>query len=1068
MKDLAAQIKSNVYKEKTYQKGWDYYEEGAVEEIRTMKLPDGTTRYLGMVQGTELYRPVVFLDSEGEVDDYSCTCPAIHSYDGFCKHIVAMLLAVSDMRKQPKGFFTSEDANILIQRYVEKEQSYDPSQGSNQPVRLATQLVRYYDGYYLKLSIGREKLYVVRDFTKLVELFENEEDFAYGKQFHFVHRFSDIAPEDRGLLRAILEYCSALSGSSSNSYYGRKNIGGELAVTPWLMDKLLDSHIAGEKDITIEGKNGNKRSLQILEENPKLPILVEKIEDEGIRLVVSDIERIHGVSSIYLIQNEKLYKTDRAYKEAMEPLLQLLQNDQNRFQLSKDDIQTFFYTVYPRIEQFIELTGDTEELEDYLPHKPDFSIRLDAEDANTIVAELEIRYGENSFNPIKENPKDLQHRNFGDELRFVRNVEQWLPVVQEETLFLEGDDEEIYHFLEDALPYLSEFAEIEISDRLARIGKPVVPKISFGVSIQSELLELNLETQELPMDEWKGILEAYKQKRKYFRLKDGTYFNTEENADLQTLAELSENLDLKAEALEKGTIQLPLYRAMYLDAMLKKREGLQYNRNDSLRALIRNMKNSEDSDWSIPPELNPILRTYQKNGYRFLRSIAENGFHGLLADDMGLGKTLQVIALLRAVQLEKGSLSALVVCPASLVLNWKSECNRFCPEMQVKALVGTLAERKEIIANSKEYQVLISSYDQLKRDIMFYEAVRFDYQIIDEAQMIKNAKTKAAKSVKLIQAAHRFALSGTPVENRLSELWSIFDFLMPGYFFSYAKFKERYEIPAVKDGDAKALENVQKMAAPFLLRRMKSEVLKELPPKTESIRVIDLEGEQKKLYTAALLEAKGSLNRVIAEGQLERSKLEILALLTRLRQICCDPSLCYENYKGENGKLELCMELVNEAVDGGHKVLLFSQFTSMLDILRDRLDRYGISSYTIQGSTPKEKRQELVGKFQKDATNVFLISLKAGGLGLNLTAADIVILYDPWWNTAAENQAADRAYRMGQKNPVQVIRLITGKTIEEKIMQLQEKKTELAEGVISGGVALQGLTEADWQELLNT
>lgn len=1067
MKRLLGQIRENVSKQATYEKGYDYYQRGAVEEISTMKLPDGTTRYLGTVRGTTIYYPTVFADKDGMVDRFSCTCPASSLYGGYCKHIVAMLLAVAAMRKQPQEFYTSAAADALIRQYVEKEQRYRPSQESDKPVRLEAHLVKYYDSYYLKLFIGRERLYVVRSFHKLLELFENEEDFAYGKWFHFVHTFSNIEPGDRALLRAILEYCSAAEGANAHSYYENKNLGGELEVTPWLLDKLVDVHLESGKKIIVQDQKDRKRSLQIVQENPKLLIELENLQDDGIRLFFSTLERVDGIVSTYFIQDDTLYQTDLAYKEAMTPLLNLLRNNQNKFHLVKGDVPTFFYTVYPEIERFIDLRGADEKIKAYLPHKPDFTIRLDAQDTNCIVGELEIRYGDEIFNPIKENPKELQHRNFGDELRFVRNVEQWFPEEEEGILRLQGDDAEIYHFLEAAVPYLSELAEIEISDRLARMGKPVVPKISFGVSIQAELLELNVDAQALPMDELKGILDAYKQKRKYFRLKDGTFFNTQENAGLQTLSELSENLELNAEVLEKGTVYLPLYRAMYLDTMLKKRDGLEYDRNESLRTLIRTMQNSADSSWSIPPELENILRTYQKNGYRFLRSIAEHGFHGLLADDMGLGKTVQIIALLRAVQLEQGSLSALVVCPASLVLNWQSELHRFCPEMRVAVVMGTLTERKEILAASTSYEVLISSYDQLKRDISLYETLHFDYQIIDEAQMIKNAKTKAAQSVKLIQATHRFALSGTPVENRLSELWSIFDFLMPGYFFSYQKFKERYEIPAIKDGDAKALENVQKMAAPFLLRRLKSEVLKELPPKTESVRVLELQGEQKKLYTAALAEAKGSLKRVIEEGQLEKSTIRILAFLTRLRQICCDPSLCYENYKGESSKLELCMELVNEAIDGGHKVLLFSQFTSMLDIIREQFEKNGISSYTIQGSTPKEKRQELVENFQKDHTNAFLISLKAGGLGLNLTAADVVILYDPWWNTAAENQAADRAYRMGQKNPVQVIRLIAAKTIEEKIMQLQEKKTELAEGVISGGVALQGLTEADWQELLD-
>ena len=348
----------------------------------------------------------------------------------------------------------------------------------------------------------------------------------------------------------------------------------------------------------------------------------------------------------------------------------------------------------------------------------------------------------------------------------------------------------------------------------------------------------------------------------------------------------------------------------------------------------------------------------------------------------------------------------------------------------------------------------MTSYDLLKRDIPLYEHKEFRYQILDEAQYIKNHATQNARAVKAVHSRQRFALTGTPIENRLSELWSIFDYLMPGFLYSYSRFRERLEVPIVKNGDSAALERLSRMTSPFILRRLKKDVLKELPEKTETVLYSTMEEEQRKVYAANVVLARQKLSEDISSKQAgdgEKNKMAVLALLTRLRQICCDPGLCYENYSGGSAKLEGCMELLKEAAAAGHKVLLFSQFTSMLAILEERLKKEGLRFFTLQGSTPKEKRAAMVDSFNTDETNVFLISLKAGGTGLNLTGADVVIHYDPWWNLSAQNQATDRAHRIGQKNSVQVYKLIAKDTIEEKIQQLQESKKELADAVIRQG-----------------
>ena len=478
----------------------------------------------------------------------------------------------------------------------------------------------------------------------------------------------------------------------------------------------------------------------------------------------------------------------------------------------------------------------------------------------------------------------------------------------------------------------------------------------------------------------------------------------------------------------------------------------------------------EDSDYPVPESLRGVLREYQRVGYCWLKTLDSYGFGGILADDMGLGKTIQIITLLKDAYGTGERQPSLIICPASLVYNWEHEIGRFAPDLRVLSIVGNGPEREARLESVREQlsggtgdgcQVLVTSYDLLKRDIRFYEDIHFRYQVIDEAQYIKNAATQSAKAVKAIDVRTRFALTGTPVENRLSEIWSIFDYLMPGFLFASQYFKKEFENPIVRDGDEDALIRLRRIIGPFVLRRVKKDVLKELPDKLEQVVYSNFEGEQKKLYAANAVKLKEKLE---SGGFAETGdgRLQILAELMRLRQLCCDPRLCYENYKSESAKLETCMDLVRRGISGEHKILLFSQFTSMLELIERRLIKEGVASHKLTGATSKEERIRMVGEFQRDDVPVFLISLKAGGTGLNLTAADIVIHYDPWWNVAAQNQATDRTHRIGQEKQVTVYKLITRNTIEENILKLQESKQYLADQIVTEGtVSFGSLTKED-------
>ena len=456
----------------------------------------------------------------------------------------------------------------------------------------------------------------------------------------------------------------------------------------------------------------------------------------------------------------------------------------------------------------------------------------------------------------------------------------------------------------------------------------------------------------------------------------------------------------------------------------------------------------------MPKTINASLREYQLIGFNWLKTLDEYGVGGILADDMGLGKTVQVLCAICSYLEEntKTKKPTLIVCPSSLCLNWQNEIEKFTNNINSLIIHGTLEERQKQIATIPEFNIIITSYELLKRDIEEYKKYNYEFKYIiaDEAQYIKNNNTQNAKAIKNINAETRYALTGTPIENSLSELWSIFDFIMPGYLFSYRKFKELYETPIVKENNELAMQKLKKLIEPFVLRRIKSEVLTELPEKIITVLNNEMLEEQQEIYLSYLAKAKRNMLEEIKENGIEKSQIKILALLTRLRQICCHPSLFINNYEGGSGKLNQCIEIIKDAIQSGHKILLFSGYTAMFEIIEEELKKENIEYLKLTGQTKVSERIDLVDEFNSNPDKkLFLISLKAGGTGLNLTGADVVIHYDPWWNLSTENQATDRTYRIGQKKNVQVYKLITKNSIEEKIYELQKRKETLIDSMLS-------------------
>ena len=465
-----------------------------------------------------------------------------------------------------------------------------------------------------------------------------------------------------------------------------------------------------------------------------------------------------------------------------------------------------------------------------------------------------------------------------------------------------------------------------------------------------------------------------------------------------------------------------------------------------------------------PEPLSQVLRPYQLRGFAWMQALHRLHMGGILADDMGLGKTLQVIALFMWASEKKDGRASIVVAPTSLVYNWQAELLRFAPGLRVLIAEGGQAARQEQIRRLREdgnVDVFITSYPLIRRDIALLSGIPFRFAVLDEAQHIKNAMSVGAAAVKQLTADTRLALTGTPMENHPGELWSLFDFVLPGYLMSYAQFMHRH-------GEGQNSEALRQRIRPFLLRRLKGDVLRELPEKMETQLLADMTEEQRRVYQASLLRLRGHVDDLLRVKGVQRGRVEVLAAITELRQICCHPALCLPDYSASSGKLDMLLDVLPGALEAGHRALVFSQFTRMLRILQRRLEAAGITCLYLDGETPPKKRMALVNQFNAGEGQVFLISLKAGGAGLNLTGADMVIHYDPWWNPAAEDQATDRVHRIGQKNKVQVIRLITHASIEEQVVRLGERKRRLFDAMVTAGEQMPTqLSEADIRALFD-
>ena len=1112
-----------------YQRGLDIYRTG--KRIQSLNIkPEGAVDKISAAvkgSGRNVYNTGFQYDTEADrIKKVYCDCPAFRSYSGICKHCVAVLLEYGDRKAYERVEVRKQQDEDQKQAEIFSGTEFPAAvSGSGQPatkttVELKSLLNRQMysrmlpfsgDPYFgrveletclkfnsvgncftVEFRIGCEKKYILKDVLAFVWNLDHNEKVSYGKNLEFIHSDEAFSEKSRGVLSFIREWVENHHGTYMARYEQLKKITTEVKVRDLTVDrKELEDLllILGENSFKFKMNNDPETTWHAVREIPDRILTIRK-KDQGLSLEIPPVYSVTGIRYHMYFDNAKVYLVSRKELGAVEEFVTCLERlPAGRGFIDEPDMSAFVREMLPSLEKFFhcDLRDFPEEtgLECY---KAAYEIYLDAPERDWITCKAFSVYGEDKFSVFDRNVS-AQTRDIPGEMGVFVLLSKYFNGYdaqrmelaldcrtgeyenlngEDETVNMDSSEEKLYQLLKEGIPAMQKIGTVYISQAIRRMRVMKMPGIRLGVSLSAGLLNLNLDVEGMDQAQLFDILSRYDRRKKYFRLKDGSFLDVSDG-QLRELSVLKDGMQISDSELKKGKTQVPAYRAMYLDSQLKGGDLIKVEKDNTFRALIRNMQTMEGHKFQIPKEQEKILRGYQKEGFYWIKTLKYNQFGGILADDMGLGKTLQVIAFLWSEFQEsrpEENRRALVVTPASLVFNWMSEIERFAPGLPATVVTGDVKERKALIQNAGEREVLITSYDLLKRDLKAYQKLDFVVQIIDEAQYIKNHGTQVAKAVKEIRSEFRLALTGTPVENRLSELWSIFDFLMPGFLYSYEKFRKEIELPAVQYSNSDAMERLQKMIRPFVLRRLKKDVLKDLPDKLEKDMFSPLESEQKELYEAHTERLRLMLG-MQSDAEFRTSKLQILAEITRLRQICCYPGLVYERYKGNSSKLEMCMELVQNAVNGGHKLLLFSQFTTMLDVLAERLKKAKISFYVLTGATSKEKRARLVKAFNEDDTSVFCISLKAGGTGLNLTAADIVIHYDPWWNLAVQNQATDRAHRIGQQNIVSVYRLFMKDTIEERIRALQEMKRELADEILSGeGIGQALISREEVLELL--
>lgn len=1101
-----------------YDRGETYYRD---HRVTITDYDSEASRYWATVKGNYSLYVTVAIDPTGDVSA-NCSCPTFDTSPKYCKHIAAVLLTIHDVRntgKSPVRSYPSllhpDDSSVpetgqLTPRYPTGSTSLDPSIsptdihltsgmlglfGKKQP-RLPSRTRHLVDnrelldveftispfpyGYRkymfgIEVKVGAKRLYIVQKIREFLDKIDRRESYLFTKHFSYEPEQYSFSEQNDAILRLLIDIQQneRLYRETSSIYSAHAgHICGErmLLIPPSSWEDMVPLLTAApsvkmvQDSHTYEGVHVSDEQIPLefhFDQTPSSKTSKVAGNSEGYLLKVSGLDQVTVMEPYEVVLFEgKLLKMKAAQCNRLSELKQLLEASQtNQVRIPSDQMEPFMEQVVPGLMKLgsVQIARAVSERIVQSPLKA--KLFLDRV-RDRLLAGLEFHYGDIIINPleasdVKRRSERILMRDGEQENRILELMEQGNFAKTESGYFMD-DEESEYDFLYYIVPQLETLLKVYATTAVKARLFPghVAPKIRVDVDERTDWLDCKFELEGFPETEIRQLLRSLGEKRKYYKLSNGSLLPLQ-TPDFEHINRFINEIGVPRSELTAAKFRLPIVRGLHmLDAG---NQSPAITLGKSFRKLLDNMRDPDNLDFPVPDSLIHTLRDYQKYGYQWLKTLAHYRFGGILADDMGLGKTLQSIAYMVSVlpEIRSQQLPAIIVCPASLMYNWHNELGKFAPEIRAIIADGSKIERSRVLHQLSEVDVLITSYPLLRRDVESYAVPSFHTLILDEAQAFKNYATQTAQAVKEIQARYRFALTGTPIENSIEELWSIFDAVFPELFQDRRTFNE---LPR---------EKVAKRARPFMLRRLKTDVLKELPEKIESLHASELLPEQKKLYMAYLAKLQKETLKHLNEEGFQKSRIKILAGLTRLRQLCCHPALFVEGYEGSSAKFEQLMEIVEECRASGKRMLVFSQFTEMLSLIRHELADQGVTHFYLDGQTPSAERVELCNRFNEGERDLFLISLKAGGTGLNLTGADTVILYDLWWNPAVEQQAADRAHRMGQKNVVQVLRLVSQGTVEDKMHALQQRKKNLIDEVIQpGSESLSTLSEQEIREIL--
>ena len=895
--------------------------------------------------------------------------------------------------------------------YSDYKYGYDYNQENNVP------------DYILRIKAGFKKIYYVKDILKFIEAVVKEKEYEVTSKITYSPKNCFFNETNQKIINAIYEYSKEIQSVINSGIKDKKG----LKVYEMLLNKLLTAMEKG-KNLVLLGE-----TKQIM--NSYEPLFV--VEND--RIAMRNIEKISENSPFYTFANDttKVFKMDEN-EERFFGKFDFLDTELFN-QLSDEDNRKLCAVLgyeNVNIAEYVEEDGCIDIFVSETDEKEVVKVNL----SNTVCA-------------IEKNGKYFIPRKNAKIFEELKKLVEGFTNVE----MIEGT----YNVNYEGLGKISEYIDKKYADRVKihlenKIKNARNIDVHIGIKkVENNFLNVSFDIEGIKTEDVEIVMEAIKNEQKYITLSSGELVKIA-NKSIEELVGIVDSIS----NLKVGENKISKIKALQL-AQISKNIQEDLVKIDEFKDLFHKIKNREEIE---PNNIKVNLFPYQKLGFNWLKNMYDIGFGGILADDMGLGKTLQTISLLNEIYQENRNFTALIIVPSSLLYNWKEEIIKFTG-ITPTLVEGTASQRREIISRGSK-GFLITTYQALRNDIEEYKNREFDVVVLDEAQNIKTTTSQIKKAVMKINSKVNFALTGTPVENNILELWSIFDFVIPGYLDNLTKFKKTYKEAIVNPNSSK-INNLREIIAPFLLRRTKKEVLTELPDKIESNMVVTLSTEQKQLYMSYIKQAKSEMKKF---NENDNNRMKILAILTKLRQICNSPTLFKEDYKGEVAKLEVLRDILPDITENGHRLLIFSQFVGTLKEIEKELADMGIEYFYIDGNVKSKERVDICNKFNAGERQVVLISLKAGGTGLNLVGADVVIHYDPWWNIAVENQASDRAYRIGQKKSVQVIKLVTEGTIEEKIIKIQESKRQLSENLLEskdGEKVLFEMSDKELMELLS-